>query len=161
MATRVVEIEEGRALDYPGDYEYYLWKQEQELEETGEDVEEGRSNGHRTGRPSAGKPDPQGLDRRELVKAVGRAERRVAELETAVSTLEEQMRARDVELASATLYQDHERWHTLYLERQQWDKDLERLMEEWARQSEAVADGHRQLESFDQANPKASRLSPS
>ena len=26
MATRVVEIEAGRALDYPGDYAYYLWK---------------------------------------------------------------------------------------------------------------------------------------
>jgi hypothetical protein len=31
-------------------------------------------------------------------------------------------------------------------------------MEEWARQSETVADSYRQLESFDQANPKASRL---
>jgi multidrug resistance efflux pump len=93
-----------------------------------------------------------------LVKALSRAERRVAELEAAVAALEAQMRARDAELASAELYQDHERWHALHLERQQWDRELERLMEEWSRQSETVADTHRQLESFDQANPHASRL---
>src|SRR5919204_1098278 len=32
VATRVVEIEAGRAVEYPGDYEYYLWKRAQELE---------------------------------------------------------------------------------------------------------------------------------
>jgi hypothetical protein len=68
------------------------------------------------------------------------------------------MRTRDAELASAELYQDHERWHALHLERQQWDKDLERLMEDWARQSETVTNSHRQLELFDQANPKAGHL---
>jgi ATP-binding cassette subfamily F protein 3 len=159
MATRVVEIEDGRALDYPGDYEYYLWKQEQELEEeTGEDIEKHGRNGQPSARAKISKPGPQEPDRRELVKALSRAERRVAELEAAVAALEAQMRTRDADLASAELYQDHERWHALHLERQQWDKDLERLMEEWARQSETVADTHRQLESFDQANPKASRL---
>ena len=161
MATRVVEIEDGGALDYIGDYEYYLWKQERELEaEADEDIENGRRNGYQTGRPSVGKPNSQGPDRRELVKALSRGERRIAELEAAVAALEERMRARDMELASATLYQDHERWHALHLERQQWDKDLEHLMEEWARQSETAADGRRQLESFDHVHPETSRLFP-
>src|SRR5882724_4653457 len=159
MATRVVEIEDGRALDYIGDYEYYLRKQELELEDgADEDTQEHRRNGQPPTRVKIGKPVSQESDRREMVKALSRAERRVAELEAAVAALEAQMRIRDAELASAELYQDHERWHELHLERQQWDKDLERLMEEWARQSETVADSHRQLESFDQANPKASRL---
>jgi ATP-binding cassette, subfamily F, member 3 len=159
MATRVVEIEDGRALDYPGDYEYYLWKQELELvEDTDEDPKENRRNGQPPARVKISKPIPQESARRELVKALSRAERRVVELEAAVAGMEAQMRTRDAELASAELYQDHERWHALHLERQQWDKALERLMEEWARQSETVADSYRQLESFDQANPKASRL---
>jgi ATP-binding cassette subfamily F protein 3 len=139
MTTRVVEIEDGRALDYIGDYEYYLWKQERELEaETDEHTEENRQNGQPLARAKISKPGPQEPDRRELVKALSRAERRVAELEAAVAALEAQMRIRDAELASAELYQDHERWHALHLERQQWDKDLERLMEDWARQSETV-----------------------
>ncbi len=32
VATRVVEIEDGKARDYLGDYEYFLWKKAQELE---------------------------------------------------------------------------------------------------------------------------------
>jgi ATP-binding cassette subfamily F protein 3 len=159
MTTRVVEIENGRALDYIGDYEYYLWKQERELEaERNDDTQGSRRNGQPSAHPKLAKPGLPESDRRELVKALSRAERRVAELEAAVATLEAQMRARDAELASVELYQEHERWHLLHLERQQWDKDLERLMEEWARQSEAVADSHRRLESFDQANPKSSHL---
>ena len=156
MATRVVEIEDGRALDYPGDYAYYLWKQERALaEETHAAPEESRRNGQPSARAKVSKPSPQEPDRRELVKALSRAERRVVELEAAVAALEAQMRSRDAELASAELYQDHERWHGLHLERQQWDKDLERLMEAWARQSETVADSHRQLESFDQAQSQS------
>ena len=42
IATRVVEIEEGQARNYFGDYEYYLWKKAQEFEsikETSEELE--------------------------------------------------------------------------------------------------------------------------
>ena len=62
----------------------------------------------------------------------------MGDMEGAIAELEERIRSRDRELEREELYQDHERWHALYLERQQWDKDLERLMEEWARQTEAV-----------------------
>jgi ATP-binding cassette subfamily F protein 3 len=159
MATRVVEIEAGQALDYLGDYAYYLWKQEQELQaQLQAAAEEERRNGQPLARATPRKSAPSGPDRRELVKTLSRAERRVADLEGAVAALEAQMRARDAMLASAELYQDHERWHALHLERQQWDHDLERLMDEWARQSDTLADTHRQLEAYDQAHPKDSRL---
>jgi ATP-binding cassette, subfamily F, member 3 len=139
MATRVIEIEDGAPLDYPGDYAYYLWKRAQELEA------EAAADGHHARRPrqpaapTRGKgPAEQGPDRRDLVKALGRAERRSADMEVAIAALEERIRARDQELKAAELYQHHERWHALYLERQQWDQDLERLMEDWAEHSEAV-----------------------
>ena len=32
VATRIVEIDNGQARNYTGDYEYYLWKRAQELE---------------------------------------------------------------------------------------------------------------------------------
>jgi ATP-binding cassette subfamily F protein 3 len=159
MATRVVEIDNGRALDYPGDYAYYLWKQERELaEETHEAAKEDHQNGQPLEHAKVSNAGPHEPDRRELVKALSRAERRVGELEAAVAALEARMRTRDAELASAELYQDHERWHALHLERQQWDKDLEGLMEAWTQQSEAVADSHRQLEAFDQDKLKSSRM---
>ena len=80
MATRAVEIEDGRALDYRGDYEYYLWKREQELEaETDEDIEENRRNGQPTAHDKEQQARLEEPDRRELVKALIRAERRLAE----------------------------------------------------------------------------------
>jgi ATP-binding cassette, subfamily F, member 3 len=156
MATRVVEIEAGRALDYPGDYAYYLWKREQELDTaTNGGAKEDRSNGQPPMRIRGRKPGSQEPDRREMAKALDRAERRLAEIEVTIAGIEERMRGRDRELARQDLYQDHERWHALHLERQRWDHDLERLMEAWARQSETVVELRRQLKALDYANPTA------
>ena len=161
VASRVVEIEDGVALDYPGDYAYYLWKRAQELAAEVEDEEEHEStvrrNGRQPGRNQASRPRPQTADRRELVKALDRAERRLMHLETAVAELEERMRTRDQELESEVLYQDHVRWHALHLERRQWDQDLEQLMEDWARQSEAVAALRQQIEAYDQDAERTNR----
>jgi ATP-binding cassette subfamily F protein 3 len=146
MATRVVEIETGRALDYPGDYAYYLWKREQELDaETNGDTEEDRRNGRPPIRTRSSKPSSQEPDRRELAKTLDRTERRVADSEVAIAALEERMRARDQELEREELYQDHQRWHTLHLERQQWDSELERLLEEWTCRSAAIDDLRQQI----------------
>jgi ATP-binding cassette, subfamily F, member 3 len=146
MATRAVEIEDGAPLDYRGDYEYYLWKRAQEL--TGEASANGNhAGGQRQAAALArGKGQAeQGPDRRELVKALGRAERRSADMEAAIAAMEERMRARDQELRDPELYQDHQRWHALHLERQQWDKDLECLMEDWTQESEAVVTLRQQI----------------
>jgi ATP-binding cassette subfamily F protein 3 len=141
-----VEIEDGMAVDYPGDYEYYLWKRARELEaETGDGVMDERQNGHQSARSPGSSQVTQGPDRRELVKSLGREERRMADMEGAIAELEGRIRWRDQELEREELYQDHERWHALHLERQQWDKDLERLMEEWARQTEAVVELRQQV----------------
>jgi ATP-binding cassette subfamily F protein 3 len=158
VATRVVEIEDGVALDYPGTYEYYLWKRAQELE--AEDEEDAPTPN--PSRPPAAsrhrQGEARGPDRRELVKALERAERRLAQLEAAIAEQEERLRQRDAELASEALYQDHERWHRLHLERQGWERELERLLAEWAQQSEQVAALRQQIEAHDQAAERAPRV---
>src|SRR5439155_27067963 len=55
-ATRVVEIENGKARDYCGDYEYYLWKRAQELEAIKESTADLTPQGQRQGKDLA-KPD--------------------------------------------------------------------------------------------------------
>jgi ATP-binding cassette subfamily F protein 3 len=161
MATRVVEIENGLALDYPGNYAYYLWKQARELEEAGdEEATAGKGNGHPPVRARGPGQSPQRPDRREVVKALGRAERQLQEIEGAIAKLEAQMRARDRELASAELYQDHVRWHALHLERQQWEANLERLMEEWGRRSEATAELRQRIQAYGRDADKTSHPLP-
>jgi ATP-binding cassette, subfamily F, member 3 len=146
MATRVVEIETGQALDYPGDYAYYLWKREQELEAQPDGgPAEDRRNGHPPAHTRSSKPSSQVPDRRELAKTLDRAERRLAEMEVTIAALEERMRVRDQELEREELYQDHERWHTLHLERQRWALELESLLEEWTRRAAEIEDLRQQI----------------
>ncbi len=144
VATRVVEIEDGQAKSYFGDYEYYLWKKAQELEsikETREELEEqdtGRTRAGATGVTTAMAPKSNARDRRELSKTRARLEKQVARAEAEIAEIERKIRTRDQELADPVLYQDFTRWHDLHLEQETWKKELERLTARWEKLSEEL-----------------------
>jgi ATP-binding cassette subfamily F protein 3 len=144
IATRVVEIEDGQAKNYFGDYEYYLWKKAQELEsikETREELEEQDSRQTRaeaTGVTAATAPKSNARDRRELSKIQARLEKQVARAEAEIAAIERKIRTRDQELADPVVYQDFTRWHDLHLEQETWKKDLERLTSRWEKLSEEL-----------------------
>ncbi|MDH5576516.1 MAG: ABC transporter C-terminal domain-containing protein, partial [Nitrospirota bacterium] len=48
-----------------------------------------------------------------------------------IGQLEEQLKARDVELADPATYQDYARWNALHHERERWGRDLDRLTHTW------------------------------
>ena len=135
VATRVVEIEDGKARDYFGDYEYYLWKRTQELEsikETTEDLASQKPRSPKAAPASLPPKSASGSDRRELSKTQARLEKQVNRAEVEIAEYESRIRARDQELADPVLYQDFARWHDLHLELERWKKDLERLTARWA-----------------------------
>ncbi len=141
VATRIVEIENGQARDYHGDYEYYLWKKMQEVEpiKGAPELESKPSKA-----PSIPKTTPTAAprsrasntsafkERRELTKTLARLERHIAKLEGEIAAGDEKIQARDQELASQELYQDHERWTVLMKEREGWVKDQSVLTAQWA-----------------------------
>ena len=141
VATRVVEIENGQARDYHGDYEYYLWKTMQEVEPI-KGVPEFASTPSKA--PSAPKAAPTAAprsradntsalkERRELTKTLARVERQIAKLEAEIAAGDDRIKARDRELASQELYQDHERWTVLMKERENWVRDQSVLTSQWA-----------------------------
>ncbi len=137
IATRVVEIEEGRARNFIGDYEYYLWKKAQEFEsikESREELEEQtrdrsagptRAMAHQThGKAPAG-------DRRDLTKTQARLEKQVTKAEADIADSETKVKARELELANPKLYEDFGKWNALHQEQQNWKRDLERLTSRW------------------------------
>ena len=137
VATRVVEIDEGQARDFIGDYEYYLWKRAQELESI-KSTEEQASQAKPTHKhkqksveASNGQPAAKGPSRRELTKTVARLEKQIEKLEKEIAQLESQIKNRDVELAAPDTYQDYARWNTLHVEREEWAKESERLTHRW------------------------------
>jgi ATP-binding cassette subfamily F protein 3 len=137
IATRVVEIDEGQARNYFGDYEYFLWKKAQEFEsikETSEDLSPKiatKPSAPTKAMASQVQPKSSGGDRRELSKTQARLEKQVARAESEIAGLETRIKSRDQELADAQLYQDFSRWNELHMEHDQWKRELDRMTARW------------------------------
>jgi ATP-binding cassette subfamily F protein 3 len=146
VATRVVEIDEGQARDYIGDYEYYCWKRAKELEDqVPPEAKSEKKKSKKKENPRKEKPTtehvtngtattsvaPTTPSRRDLSKSIARLDKQVAKAEEDIATLEEQIKARDLELAAPATYQDYARWNILHQEREKWSRDLDRLTHKW------------------------------
>jgi len=137
IATRVVEIEDGQARNFFGDYEYYLWKKAQEFEsikETSEELEgkkASKSSGPTRAMNNQTSPKPSAGDRRDLNKTQARLEKQVARAEREIAEIETKVKVRDQELVDPALYQEFSRWNVLHMEHDGWKKELERLTARW------------------------------
>ena len=151
-ATRVVEIDEGQARDYIGDYEYYLWKRAQEWESIKQSTNAIDSaqptKKHQTtsAHPQKVSSKSSGPSRRELSKTVARLEKQVSKAEEEITQLEERISQRDKELADPETYQDYSRWNALHQERETWGRDLERLTNRWTDLSTQLETAKKQFE---------------
>ena len=151
VATRVVEIDEGQARDYIGDYEYYLWKRAKELEaqlqseEASTPVKPKKKGKPQEKAPINGAPEEPKPSRRDLTKTVTRMEKQVQKLEEEIAQLETRIKTRDTELADPDTYQDYARWNTLHLEREEWGKELEVLTHRWEALSSQLESQRAQL----------------
>ncbi|MGQ0666687.1 MAG: ABC-F family ATP-binding cassette domain-containing protein [Nitrospiraceae bacterium] len=137
IATRVVEIDNGRARNFSGDYEYYLWKKAQEFESIKETSEAlaGTSQTKSTGPTRAiaqqVRPKAPAGDRRDLIKTQARLEKQVSRAEAEIAEAEARVKSRDVELADPKLYEEFSKWNVLHQEQDVWKRDLERLTARW------------------------------
>jgi ATP-binding cassette subfamily F protein 3 len=138
IATRVVEIEDGKARNFIGDYEYYLWKKAQELESIKESSDDLGGKGTKSSpaptRAMAQQQAPAkgaGGERRDLSKTQARLEKQVARAEAEIAESEQRVKAREAELADPKLYEDFGRWNAYHQEQESWKRDLERLNARW------------------------------
>ena len=150
ISTRVIEIEEGKARSFSGDYEYYLWKKTQEVESIKETSDElkgtdrGKTAAPTRAMASQAQAKPSAGDRRDLNKTQARLEKQVARAEAEIAEYETKIKARDLELANPALYKDEStKWSALHLEQNGWKKELVRLTARWETLS-AELDGVKQ-----------------
>jgi ATP-binding cassette subfamily F protein 3 len=135
VATRVIEIDNGQARDYHGDYEYYLWKKTQEIDSIkGTPDERSAPTAQHQSAPAAREKGEKGAGgrRRDLSKALGRADRQISRLEEQIAKAETTIQARDAELATGALYKDSVRWETMSTERERWVKEQMARTAQWA-----------------------------
>lgn len=143
VATRVVEIDNGNARDYYGDYEYYLWKRAQEWETLKEaeaqnaPQQKPAKKERRSEATPAARP-PGRHNRRDISKSIARLEKQVARAEEAVAQCEQKITLRGVELADPALYQDFARWNALHQEQEEWKQELDLLTNRWSEISQEL-----------------------
>ncbi|MEO6110702.1 MAG: ATP-binding cassette domain-containing protein, partial [Nitrospiraceae bacterium] len=155
VCTRVIEIEEGKARSFSGDYEYYLWKKAQEVEsikETSEDlkgVDRGKTAAPTRAMASQAQAKSSAGDRRDLNKTQARLEKQVARAEAEIAEYETKIKTRDLELADPALYKDEStKWSALHLEHDEWKKELVRLTARWETLSAELEEVKQKLTAF-------------
>jgi ATP-binding cassette subfamily F protein 3 len=155
VSTRVIEIEEGKARSFSGDYEYYLWKKTQEVESIKETSDElkgthrGKTTAPTRAMASRVQTKPSAGDRRDLNKTQARLEKQVARAEAEIAEYETKLKVRDLELANPGLYKDEStKWSALHLEHDGWKKDLARLTTRWETLSAELEEVKQKLTAF-------------
>lgn len=113
LATRVVHVEHGALIDYPGDYEYYTWKRRQEAEaaalseieaaalaedDAGEDADENSAEGRKA------RKRREAQLRREKAAALGGRPKELAAVEEAVAKAEAEKETLEARMADPALY---------------------------------------------------------
>ena len=138
VCTRVIEIEEGKARSFTGDYEYYLWKKAQEIEsikESSDDLkgaDREKTVGPTKAMLSQTQTKPSAGERRDLSKTQARLEKQIVKAEADIADCETKIKARDLELANPALYKDEStKWSVLQTEYDGWKSDLARLTTRW------------------------------
>ena len=116
LATRVVELEGGKLVNYLGGYDYYRSYRRLDAREGG------RVGGRRTPRRRV-RP---GLDKRQSVVAT-----RLVAVEGEIDATERRIVRLEKELANSSLYADGERSRKVVLEHRQLKSVLEGLYEDW------------------------------
>jgi ATP-binding cassette subfamily F protein 3 len=114
LATRVVELEKGKLVNYLGGYDYYRAHRRLDVKEGGG----GRRMPRRRVRP--------GLDNRQNVVAT-----RLVAVEGEIDATERRIARLEKELATSKLYADGERSRKVVTEHRQLKSILEGLYEDW------------------------------
>jgi ATP-binding cassette subfamily F protein 3 len=130
VATRVVHVEGGEALNYPGDYEYYHWKRSQEAEQQQLEADQSPSEGSEKLTRKERKRREAEL-RREKAAAMGSLKKDLASVEEEIATLEEEKETLQAQMADPTLYEDANKAQAVARRDAQVDAALEQAMARW------------------------------
>jgi ATP-binding cassette subfamily F protein 3 len=127
ISTRVLELEPNRITNYIGDYDYYLEKKQMQLE-----LEELEGNSLSSTSQQPVKEEKRSFEEEKELKRLERQrKRRIEEIETEISSLEETIVLNEDKLCDPEVYQNHELVQQLNEANREANSRLEKLMEEW------------------------------
>lgn len=141
VATRVLHIEDGKCISYPGDYEYYRYMRQKEDAEKADaaaavekpiaKTEAGGSE--RQSRDEKQRQKRQEAERRnEIHRRTKHLSERLHKTEDEIAQREARLEAIDVEMANPDLYEDKEKSRNLAIEHGEHKAVLPELYDKWA-----------------------------
>ncbi|TWT38723.1 ABC-F family ATP-binding cassette domain-containing protein [Blastopirellula retiformator] len=137
VATNVVEVRDGRVVHFPDDYDHYVYRLNQEIDEEGGGVKSGGSSGggdHQGGGGDKGDRRDRNKQLRTMRKDLKKIEAKIAEMDAEKKGINDKlMKLTDPKEAEKT----HEQLLTV-------SKELEQLEEQWLELNEELmeADGY-------------------
>ncbi len=147
IATKVVEVRDGRLWEFAGDYDYYLEKRDggPETEDRKTETEAGRRSPSSVARPPSriessekvATPRTKGGRRAEAEirqrksRAIAPLKARLKELESEIARIEARIRDLDDQMANPDLYRDGERAREVTRERKALEETAASLYGKW------------------------------
>ncbi|GAF66678.1 putative ABC transporter ATP-binding protein [Bacillus sp. TS-2] len=131
MASRVVELHDGKLTNYLGDYDYYVEKKAENLERIRMTQEQSQ--------PNQTNKDKTSFNRDKEAKKLERQRtRRIEEIENTVITLETQIENYEQSLCDPDIYSNHQEALELQNKIDQANVEIEQLLEEWEELSQST-----------------------
>lgn len=133
IATRVIELNKDCAVDYLGDYDYYVDKklEQEELKAEQNSQKASAPNGNQ-------KPDKASYQQEKEAKKLERQrQRRIEEIELLIEEIEAQLEEDEQLLCEPEIFQDHVKVTELNQKIEKSKQEVDKLMEEWADLAEA------------------------
>ncbi|SFP30242.1 ABC-F family ATP-binding cassette domain-containing protein [Salibacterium halotolerans] len=131
MATKIVELDHSGLQEYPGDYDYYLMKKDEERQRAELRAQEqpAAASGDRAGAP--GEDKKAFLEDKEAKKQARRRQRDIEETEQQIEALETTIEQLEEEMLSPEVYENHEKAAGMQQQVNEAKEQLETLMEKW------------------------------
>lgn len=124
IATKVIDISSSGAIEYLGDYDYFVEKKEEQAELLAESLAGAQ---HKVASPTVNR----GEDDKERKRQERRLTRSIAELETTLATLEDTMNNLQEELVRPEIADDHIKLMDIQAEIDSHQIAHDRISEEW------------------------------
>ncbi len=156
VATKIIEVENGRPVFFPGDYDSYLYRKQSGsvpsqgiVVPRGNSSNNGSANGN-SGRPGQKRSDVEGL-RRDLAKEARRLATRVDEINVTLETYGTKIAKLEAKFANPEKFKDSDHLAASGEQYQELKDEEKTLMDEWEQLSLDAESVDSQLQELNEA----------